>query len=319
MTSTPPYARIVADIRASIRSGELAPGGRVPSAREITRRWDVAIATATKVLAALQSEGLVRPIPGVGTVVAGGRGAGEQDSREQNDGDQADRVPGRTGRPRASESGLDLDTVVIAGIRVADMEGGTGFSMRLLAAELGVSAMALYRHVRGKPDLLRAMAGRVFSENPLPEEPESWRQGLELVARREWEIYRRHPWVLEIVSLHRPLMIESMVAHTEWTLGLLRRAGAEPDLALRAVVSLNAYTMGMAGQVVRDIEETRETGVDRDQWWSERSDRVGEVEYSGRFPYLSELKAPLDVDAAFEFGLARLLDGFELFVGPGRR
>jgi AcrR family transcriptional regulator len=204
--------------------------------------------------------------------------------------------------------------VVTAAIGVADVEGGTGFSMRRLAAELGVSAMALYRHVQGKPDLLRAMAGRAFSEDPLPEAPEGWRRGLELAARREWEIYQRHPWVLEIVSLHRPLMIDSLVEHTEWSLGLLRRAGAEPDLALWAVVSLNAYTMGMAGQAVREAEEVRETGVGPEQWWSQQRDRVGSMEHGGRFPYLSELREPLDVDAAFEFGLARMLDGFAALV-----
>ena len=240
MRSTPPYARIAADIRADIRSGKLSPGDRVPSAREITRRWGVAIATATKVLAALRGEGLVRPVPGVGTVVAGVGGNGDPG--------RTGRAPARVGRTRTAERALDLDAVVTAAIGVADVEGGTGFSMRRLAAELGVSAMALYRHVQGKPDLLRAMAGRAFSEDPLPEAPEDWRRGLELAARREWEIYQRHPWVLEIVSLHRPLMIDSMVEHTEWSLGLLRRAGAEPDLALWAVVSLHAYTMGMAGQ-----------------------------------------------------------------------
>jgi len=65
----PPSVRIAAELRAQIERGELAPGERVPSAREITRRWGVAIATATRVLAALRDDGLVRAIPGVGTVV----------------------------------------------------------------------------------------------------------------------------------------------------------------------------------------------------------------------------------------------------------
>ena len=56
----PPSVRIAAELRAQIERGELAPGERVPSAREITRRWGVAIATATRVLAALRDDGLVR-------------------------------------------------------------------------------------------------------------------------------------------------------------------------------------------------------------------------------------------------------------------
>jgi len=65
----PPSLRIAGELRAQIERGDLAPGERVPSAREITRRWGVAIATATRVLAALRDDGLVRAVPGVGTVV----------------------------------------------------------------------------------------------------------------------------------------------------------------------------------------------------------------------------------------------------------
>lgn len=69
MTADPPYLRIARDIRHRIDSGDLAPGDRVPSTRRITQEWGVAMATATKALAALNQEGLVRAVPGVGTVV----------------------------------------------------------------------------------------------------------------------------------------------------------------------------------------------------------------------------------------------------------
>ncbi len=69
----PPYAQIAAELRDQIEKGNLAPGDRVPSTREITQRWGVAMATATKVLTALRQQGIVRPIPGVGTSQIGGR------------------------------------------------------------------------------------------------------------------------------------------------------------------------------------------------------------------------------------------------------
>ena len=65
-----PFRQIVGQIRAQIDGGQLRPGDRVPSARQITAEWGVAIATATKVLAALRAEGLVEAVRGVGTVVA---------------------------------------------------------------------------------------------------------------------------------------------------------------------------------------------------------------------------------------------------------
>lgn len=66
----PPYQQIAEDIAARIRSGEIPEGGSVPSARQIATTWNVAIATATRVHAHLRTSGLVRAVPGVGTVVS---------------------------------------------------------------------------------------------------------------------------------------------------------------------------------------------------------------------------------------------------------
>jgi DNA-binding GntR family transcriptional regulator len=68
--SDPPYRQIARRIRDDIESGVLAEGATVPSAREITTTWGVALATATNVHARLRSEGLIEAVPGVGTIVA---------------------------------------------------------------------------------------------------------------------------------------------------------------------------------------------------------------------------------------------------------
>jgi DNA-binding GntR family transcriptional regulator len=66
----PPYLQVVNKIRDDVLSGRLAEGDAVPSARKIASEWGIAIATATKALNTLRAEGLVRGVPGVGTVVA---------------------------------------------------------------------------------------------------------------------------------------------------------------------------------------------------------------------------------------------------------
>jgi DNA-binding GntR family transcriptional regulator len=73
--AVPPYLQIAGTIRADIESGTLAEGERIPSAREIVATWGVALATATKVHARLRSEGLIRSVPGVGSVVSTGQRA----------------------------------------------------------------------------------------------------------------------------------------------------------------------------------------------------------------------------------------------------
>ncbi|GAA1867015.1 GntR family transcriptional regulator [Myceligenerans crystallogenes] len=70
--------RIAAAIRARIDAGELAPGDRVPSTRQIVAEHGVAMATATRVLALLRNEGLVESRQGSGTVVTGTGGPADR-------------------------------------------------------------------------------------------------------------------------------------------------------------------------------------------------------------------------------------------------
>lgn len=65
----PPYLQIAGYIRNQILSGELKDGDPIPSARKIASEWNVAMATAAKVLTTLRSEGHVKAVTGVGTVV----------------------------------------------------------------------------------------------------------------------------------------------------------------------------------------------------------------------------------------------------------
>ena len=65
----PPYMQVARHFRDRIIAGQLEDGDSLPSARQIAREWDLSLATATKVLNQLRAEGLVRGVPGVGTVV----------------------------------------------------------------------------------------------------------------------------------------------------------------------------------------------------------------------------------------------------------
>src|ERR1700753_2699347 len=112
----PPYRRIAAELRGQIERGELTAGQRIPSTRELTGRWGVAMATATKVLAALRQDGLVHPGPGGGT---GGSDRPVAPAQPP----AADRAPAsRSAGPRpATDRGPgDAERIVAAAITVAD-------------------------------------------------------------------------------------------------------------------------------------------------------------------------------------------------------
>jgi TetR/AcrR family tetracycline transcriptional repressor len=68
-----------------------------------------------------------------------------------NDADAIEHVPA-PGRP-----GLTRDAVVSRALEIGTAEGLEAVSLRRLAQDLGVTPMALYRHVRDKQDLINAM------------------------------------------------------------------------------------------------------------------------------------------------------------------
>src|SRR4051794_21669953 len=162
----PPYLRIARDLRARIVDGRLAPGDRVPSTRQLARRWNVALATATKALAELRREGLVEARPRAGTVVA---------TRPVE-------------RPAVRPEGeLTRERVVRAAIAIADVEGLDALSMRGVAARLGTSTMSTYRHVANKEELVVLMADAVYGELGYPPpHPAGWRERLGRAGGPPW-------------------------------------------------------------------------------------------------------------------------------------
>ncbi|MGE7386534.1 TetR/AcrR family transcriptional regulator C-terminal domain-containing protein [Streptomyces sp. NPDC004126] len=300
----PRFSQIVAELRQRIESGELAPGDRVPSTREITRQWGVAMATATRVLTELRQAGLVRAVPGVGTVVATPADTGERAARRR--------------RRNASEAALAPERIVAVAVEVADREGLAAVSMRRVAAELGVATMSLYRHVADKDDLLVQMMDRAFCDSPLPADPpEGWRERLELVARLLWAMFRRHPWLAPALSVTRPQPVAGAVPYTEWALAALDGRGLDVPTVMTAHLTLFNYIRGTAVSVELEADAEALSGLDSEEWMDSQESTFEEILATGDFPVLSRLTQTgydFDLDALFEFGLQRILDGFAVLL-----
>jgi DNA-binding transcriptional regulator YhcF (GntR family) len=312
-----PYRQIAGELRARILAGDLRPGDRVPSVRQIAQRWGVAAATATRVTAVLRDEGLVEARVGSGTVVSG-RARRERAGRPVTE-PTAVRRSGPTTRP-PSDQGLSRDHLLRTAIEIADAEGLGAVSMRRLAAQLGVGPMSLYRHVANKDELLVEMADRVFGEVDLPRTgPEGWRARLELTARRQWKLCRTHLWLPRTVSFTRPLLAPNMMAQTEWTLRALDGFGLDPTVRMREALALHGLVLTAALSLADEVEAEQESGVTLDRWHAGQAARAHELLRTGRFPRLAAVPedAARDLDAQFEYSLARHLDGFAVLVGGG--
>ncbi|MEV7565070.1 TetR/AcrR family transcriptional regulator C-terminal domain-containing protein [Streptomyces tanashiensis] len=296
MTTEPPYLSIAAEIRGRIRTGVLTPGDRVPSTRAITREWGVAMATATKALAALRREGLVRVEPGVGTVVVDPRQARQ-----------------------ATAPALTQARIVRAALELADSEGLNALTMRRLATVLDTSAMALYRHVPGKGELVRLMADEACGEVPLGPVPGHWRPGLERAARWLREVYARHRWMAQaMASFTRPVASPNAMAYTEWVLAVLWETPLTSSQKLHTHLTLFAFVQGLA--LADDLEEQArlDTGLSDGEWMEQNEPRFDAMQSGRPYPLLDALTRDggfeLSLESLFEFGLRRTLDGVAAMI-----
>ncbi|WP_426811387.1 TetR/AcrR family transcriptional regulator [Pseudomonas sp. WOUb67] len=66
------------------------------------------------------------------------------------------------GRP-AQGNELTRADIIAAALQVLQESGEAGLTMRVLASRLGVSAMAIYRHVEDKAGLIQALSDHVYA------------------------------------------------------------------------------------------------------------------------------------------------------------
>lgn len=177
--------------------------------------------------------------------------------------------------------------------------------MRRLGGELGVAAMSLYNHVRGREEVLDGLSELMVSQIPLERGEGSPREALERFLRGIRSVALAHPAAFELVGM-RPLRTAEAFLPVEAALAALQEIGLGDEEATYAYRLLVAYARGFALAEIAGLtfEEVAETpaGV-----------RPAELDRE-RFPHLVAL-APLlerpDRDAAFAFGTATLLAGLE--------
>lgn len=69
MPTLPAFRRIAAEIGAKISSGQLKPGEKLPSGRQLQEQYDVSEIVIRQAVMLLRERGLVESVPGVGVFV----------------------------------------------------------------------------------------------------------------------------------------------------------------------------------------------------------------------------------------------------------
>ncbi|MFE6697704.1 TetR/AcrR family transcriptional regulator C-terminal domain-containing protein [Streptomyces sp. NPDC057718] len=230
--------------------------------------------------------------------------------------------PGRGPKP-----GLTLDRIVTAAVAVADAEGLAAVSMRRLSTELGTGTMSLYRYVPGKAELLDLMLDRVLGE-PLPsthastpptEAPPAsadWRAAVDTMARDYLDNLRRHPWLLKI-NQARTVLGPSALRGLELALTGLRGMGLRDPELIGVIITVNSFVEGLARTQADAAEAVRQTGLSDEVFWDHQRPFLERAMLSGAYPMMASMSEDTFSPAfdQFEFGLQRLIAGFDVLVG----
>jgi AcrR family transcriptional regulator len=152
---------------------------------------------------------------------------------------EVSRVVGHT----ANGQSLEVEDIVAAALRVGTGRGFDALTMRALAEELGVSAMATYHHVRSKTALFDLIIDTVLEPVEIP--PPSfgdWSARLRELQRRSSEPLQAWPG-LDVLIYSRP-----PTAHgwrlMDGYLRILLDGGFTPRNAVLAFGVIHSYGMG---------------------------------------------------------------------------
>jgi len=210
----------------------------------------------------------------------------------------------------ARRAPLSRERVLDAAVALADEAGINTVSMRNLAQHLGVTPMALYKHVANKEQLLDGMVDVVIGEIEPPSPSGDWRPAVRnriLSARRA---LRRHPWASRVIE-SRTTPTPVVLGYMDSMIAMFRGGGFSVDLTHHVMHALGSHLFGFS----QELFDTS-ISLDPDVHAAALSQR------SDTYPHLVEIAsgAAHDQSAAgpgcddqfeFEFALDLLLDGFD--------
>ncbi|MEU6378801.1 TetR/AcrR family transcriptional regulator [Streptomyces sp. NPDC046909] len=190
------------------------------------------------------------------------------------------------------------EEILDAALAIADERGLEAVSMRALADRVGVTPMALYRHVKDKGALLDGMVGRLLAAL-LPGDTArglAWDERLVALGRACREVTQRHPWAAQLL-FSRPAVTPDAVRAVDIIYTALLDAGVPEAQVPRLERLVSTFVIGFAaseasGRFAPGTEDPRS-----------RRGRLPEAELPGHARLAPWLDLPVDLSAEFEADL----------------
>jgi AcrR family transcriptional regulator len=221
----------------------------------------------------------------------------------------------REDTPVRRRAPLSRERVLLVAIELADRGGVEALSMRKLGQELGVDAMALYRHVRNKDDLLDGLVEAILGQIEQPARGDDWKATVRSQAMNARSVMLRHPWARRVLE-DRGTGGPAAMAHIEFVLSTLRDCGFSLDVAHHALHVLGSRIFGFAQDLFEEGPEPSPEAA--------AAAAQAAMLLAGRFPRIAEMAGAVshegvlgrcDDDVEFAFGLDLVLDGLERMRG----
>lgn len=222
--------------------------------------------------------------------------------------------------PSSTRSGISRQGITSLAVDLADREGLAAVTIRRLAAEAGVTAMALYPHIGGRPELIELMldrvAGLTYEKSGEPDDP-NWRVRISAIADANWRSCREHPWIID-ANPGRPVPGPGASAKYETELRAFEGIGLsdiEMDHTLTALVSL---VHGTARATIASERARRSGEQDDTEWWATIGPALAAtIGDHNRFPTASRVSRALgdatgmanDPEGAYRRGVTLFLEG----------
>jgi AcrR family transcriptional regulator len=165
------------------------------------------------------------------------------------------------GRSKSTHGGggrISRAVVVEAALRLVDRDGLDGVSMRRLAAAIGATPMALYRHVPNKAALLDALVAAVLAQLEFPAGDLPLAERLRATVRSLRRLLTAHPWLVTLI-LRGPVLGDGVYRASEAGLRELRETGLPADTVAAVFRLLHSYTIGYVGMELarRSVDPAR--------------------------------------------------------------
>jgi TetR/AcrR family transcriptional regulator, tetracycline repressor protein len=219
-----------------------------------------------------------------------------------------------TPRPRLSKA-----AVIERGLAIGDTEGLEAVTIRRLAADLGVTPMALYWHFRNKDELMIGLADSIWAEIDVDVDPAAdWSDQLRGILESLISVLRAHPCASQLLIEGEKRASEASLEATETTLEVLHRGGFDPVYA--AAIARNALFTGIMLAMGEPGFGPAMTDDERTEHMRQNRVRLAMLPPE-KFPCLVEAAVPLttkDPDFHYRLGIDTFIAGVQALATHGR-